>query len=106
VEDDVVFEVQTVVGVTVTLTRATWDDICQRKHREMSGRLAEVQMTVTNPEEIRRSTSNQLVHLFYRVQGSKRFICVVARSSGPNRAAVATAYLSTRVKPGEQVWPT
>lgn len=104
--DDVIFSVSSVLGGTVTLTGATWDDICRRKHRDMSGRLAEVQMTVERPDEIRRSRSNQLVYLYYRVEAARRFVCVVTRSSGSGHSTIATAYTTTRVKPGDLVWPT
>ena len=105
-DEDVIFRVESVLGVKVTLTKATWDDICHRKHRNMGGRLAEVQMAVSNPDEIRRSKSNDLACLYYRVQGSDRFIWVVTHATRPHGATVATAYTSTRVKPGELVWPT
>ena len=103
-DEEIVFEVETVLGVTVVLDAGTWAWISQRKHKDVSGMLAEVQLAVSNPDEIRRSRSNDIAYLYYRVQGARSFICVVTHATNDRQARVTTAYSSTRVKPGELVW--
>ncbi len=100
--EDPVFEVESVLGGTIVLQSFVWDDV--RKHPKLNGRLAEVQLTASDPDEVRRSKSRRNVFLFYRVEGVRKFVCVVVRSESSDRALVTTAYDADRVKEGELLW--
>ena len=73
------------------------------KHPEMSGRLAEVQLALAQPDEVRISRRDVNAYLFYRVIGTRRFICAVTQVGGGSGTLV-TAYETARVKQGVVVW--
>lgn len=103
-DEDVVFEVESVLGGTIVMRDVVWEDVRLRKHRDLNGRLADVQITVSDPDEVRRSTKRPNVFLFYRVHGVRQFVCVVVRSESSQRTYVTSAYDTTRVKEGEILW--
>ncbi len=68
----------------------------------MANRLAEVIETLTDPDEIRQSSKDENVLLFYR--GSRpRWQCVVTRRLGHD-GFVITAYPTDAVKSGAVIW--
>ena len=104
-DEDVVFEVESVLGGTIVLRQDVWDLVRFEKHPRMGGRLDDVRLTASNPDEVRRSNSVPDSYLFYRVDGIRRFVCVVVHSATRDVAYVATAYETVRVKQGELLWP-
>lgn len=62
------FEVETPLGFSVRVSRSYWQFIVTDKHPTMANLEAEVQATLRQPEEIRRSRSDADVYLFYREQ--------------------------------------
>jgi hypothetical protein len=103
--DDVLFEVETPIGMEVALYRDIWDHICLTKHLELRGRLADVQLALSNPDEVRRSRYDENVFLFYRVEGVRSYVCGVARRGDERHGTLVTAYLANRIKQGELLWP-
>jgi hypothetical protein len=102
--DDVLFEVETPIGFKVRLTAERWDTIRLEKHLEMRDRLADTQLTVEHPDEIRQSSYSSEDFLFYRVEGVRQFVCAIARREDGS-AFLVTAYTTRRVKRGELLWP-
>jgi hypothetical protein len=69
----------------------------------MSGRQRDIQETLENPGEIRRSRKDPNVYLFYRVKRPKRWLCaVVKRLEG--EGFLVMAYVTDAIKIGESVW--
>lgn len=68
----------------------------------LKGHEAEVKEALSDPQEIRRSSKDPDVYLFYR-GGEPRWICAVAKSEGLNGFLV-TAYPADKIKIGEVLW--
>jgi hypothetical protein len=98
----VLFEVLTPLGFSVRCTRAHWRFIVTYKHPVLAGREKEVEATLIDPNEIRRSRKDANVFLFYK-GGPPRWLCAVARRRD-NGGFVITAYPTDAIKAGEQVW--
>ena len=77
--DEILFAVTTPLGFTVRVTHRYWRLITTVKHPIMAGHEADVQATLSHPEEIRRSRSDENVLLFYRTQRAGRWVCAVTR---------------------------
>ena len=73
------------------------------KHPVMAGREADVQETLRDPDEIRRSRSDPQVLLFYKSERRARWVCAVARRTD-GTGFLITAYPTDAVKEGEQIW--
>ncbi len=93
-------------GRNVRLTQERIDHILD--HSEMSDMLEQIQLTLEQPEIVRRSKSDPAVELYYRffvrtVVGAK-WLCVVVKYVESD-AFVVTAYLTDRPKDGIDLWP-
>ncbi|HEY9618788.1 MAG TPA: hypothetical protein V6C78_00380 [Crinalium sp.] len=76
-------------------------------HSEMVGMEAQIADTLSNPQLVRRSRSDDSVALFYRlytqtVIGDK-WLCIVVKYL-PNDAFIVTAYFTDKPKQGEELW--
>ena len=78
---DLLFEVRAPLGFSVRVSRARWELIASMKHPVMSGQEAVVRLTLESPDEIRRSRSDGDVLLFYKPEGTRRWVCAVARQA-------------------------
>ena len=102
--DESLFEVDTPLGFSVRTTAAYWHIIVTLKHPVMRDRLADVEATLREPDEIRRSRVDPSVYLFYRADGARRWVCAVGRHQ--NEAGfLVTAYRTSAIKEGVRVWP-
>lgn len=97
------FEVNTPLGFLVRSTAEYWEFIVTIKHPVMQSRLADVQETLIRPDEIRLSKTDSQVYLFYREDGSKRWVCAVSRRLN-GEGFLITAYRTSAIKEGELVW--
>ena len=70
----------------------------------MAGRQGPVKATLETPEQIRQSRSDSDVLLFYRAEGTNRWVCAVAKR-GADQGFLITAYPTDAIKEGTQVWP-
>jgi hypothetical protein len=70
----------------------------------MAGREDVVKATLENPEQIRKSRSDATVLLFYRAEGSSRWVCAVAKRAA-DAGFLVTAYPTDAIKEGTQIWP-
>jgi hypothetical protein len=77
-DEPYLFEVMTPLGFTVRCTESYWLFVSTVKHKAMDGRLENVKQTLSDPIEIRQSTKDSDLLLFYRPD-DKRLVCVVAR---------------------------
>lgn len=75
---------------------------------EMKGLETSIEETLKSPETVMQSLSDPEARLYYRhyvgTAVGDKFLCVVVKQ-GQADAFVVTAYLTDRVKKGEQIWP-
>jgi hypothetical protein len=96
------FNVLTPLGFYVRCTKEWWEYVSTVKHPVLEGRLEDVIATLSAPLEVRQSTKDPAVFLFYRVETS-RFLCVVIRKEN-GEGFLITAYPTDSLKKGEIVW--
>jgi len=96
------FNVLTPLGVYVRCSKAWWEYVSTVKHPVLADRLDEAIATLSDPVEVRRSTKDPEVLLFYRVT-IPRFVCVVVRREN-EEGFLITAYPADSLKKGEVVW--
>jgi len=101
--EEIFFEVATPLNFRVRTTVSYWQMITTIKHPVMAGGEAEVVATLTMPDEVRVSKSDAAVYLFYRSDGLRRWVCAVARKEDSSGFLI-TAYRTSAIKEGEQVW--
>ena len=101
--DDLFFEVVTPLGFSVRVMLKYWELIVTIKHPVMLGREADVQNTLREPDEIRRSRNDPTVHLFYRRERPKRWTCAVAKRLDGDGFLI-TAFPTDAIKEGERIW--
>jgi len=100
---DVLFEANTPLGFRVRVTKDYWELIVTIKHPIMAGREDDVRDTLENPDEIRRSKSDENVYLFYKAEYEKRWICAVSKQTDETGFLITT-YPTDAIKEGMQVW--
>lgn len=102
--DDLLFETETPLGFCVRVTRERWELIVSVKHPVMAGREHLVREALANREEVRQSRSDATVHLFYKTEKAKRWVCAVAKRLDGDGFLI-TAYPTDAIKEGARVWP-
>lgn len=102
-EKDILFEAVTPLGFQVRVTKAYWELIVSIKHPVMAGREEDVKDALENPDEIRRSKSDENVYLFYKAEQEKRWICAVSKQTD-DTGFLITTYPTDAIKEGTQVW--
>jgi hypothetical protein len=102
-DKEVIFEATTPLGFRVRVTKAYWELIVRVKHPIMAGREEDVKDTLENPDEIRRSKSDENVYLFYKSESQKRWICAVSKQTD-DIGFLITTYPTDAIKEGVQVW--
>lgn len=67
-----------------------------------------IEIALSNPEVVRRSNTDSTVYLYYRYHEDTgvgdKWLCVVVKYLEDD-AFIITAYLTDKLKAGEQVWP-
>lgn len=99
---NIYFEVKSVLGKIIRTTGSHWELITKLKHPEIEGKDSEVKQCLSEPSEIRRSSEDRDVYLYY-FPYEKYYLCVVARHLNGN-GFIITAYITDRIKEGETVW--
>jgi len=102
--DDILFDIETPLGFRIRTTHSHWELITTIKHPVLRGRLQDVQSTLQSPDEIRLSRSDSQVYLFYRSDGTKRWVCAVAKRLN-GEGFLITAYRTSNIKEGDPLWP-
>lgn len=98
---DLLFEVNTPLGVKVRITNTYWDYLIKIKHPAMRGREEIVQEILLSPDEIRRSRADEDVYLYYKEIG--RLYCVVAKHLNAEGFLIS-AFPVDKLKEGERIW--
>ena len=97
------FAVRSRLGYAVRTTRGYWTLIATVKHPTLAGQEHLVIQTLIEPDQIRVSKIDPVVHLFYRkVEG--RYVCVVTKRVEPKSGFIMTAYVTDKIKEGHVVW--
>ncbi len=99
---EIYFEIKTTTGKIIRTTLSHWELITRVKHPEIEGKDAEVKQCLSNPVEIRKSSEDNDVYLYYYPLG-KYFICVVVRHLN-GEGFIITAYITDKIKEGKTVW--
>jgi hypothetical protein len=100
----IIFRASSPLGYTVALTRNRWREIVRFKHPAVRQYEDELKEVVVRPDVIRSSSRDPDVHLYYRQMISRKHLCVVVAPGELDERFVVTAYLTDRVKQGEELW--
>lgn len=103
-DHDILFDVETPLGFRVRTTIGHWDFITTVKHPVLRGREADIRATLASPSEVRLSKSDPTVYLFYRSDGTGRWVCAVTKWSN-EEGFLITAYRTGNIKEGRHLWP-
>jgi len=95
------FEIITPLNVKVRTTRQYWDYLTDIKPRVMKGKEKTVKEILSNPDEIRKSKTDEDVFLYYKK--IEKLYCVVVKHEG-EKGFLITAYPTDKIKEGEVIW--
>ncbi len=98
----ILFNVITPLGKRVRTTEKYWQEITTIKHPQILGMLREVELTLIDPDTIRKSKSDENVFLNYRAI-TKYILCVVVKHFNGD-GFVITAYVTGKEKEGTTIW--
>ena len=96
------FEILTPLGFTVRTTATYWQKIIV-KHPDIESLLGLVQEALQTPDEIRCSSRDPNVLLFYLTHRENRWVVAVARKLNGDGFLI-TAYQTDAIKEGETLW--
>lgn len=99
----ILLDVPTRLGFRVRVTAGRWDLVASIKHPVMRGREGDVQRVLEDPDEVRRSRTDESVFLFYRMERPGRWLCAVAKRENGGGFLI-TAYPTDAIKVGNRVW--
>lgn len=102
-DGDEYFKVKTPLSVTIRTTRDYWQRIVTTKHPSIAKYEEKVKEALKDPDEIRLSTQDPRVYLYYKNIG-KVSVCVVTDHVGRDDGYIITTYLTDRIKEGEQIY--
>lgn len=101
----VVFRVPSAIGKVVSLDESRWHHVLE--HPEMKKQLEAVKETIVNPDEIRESTHDSSVLLFYKLYKTtpvtKKYLLVVVKTQN-KEGFIVTAFFTDIMKKGGLVW--
>jgi len=86
----------------ISVTKDRWQLIVKTKHPELEDKKNEVQETLTNPDEIRLSKSDQSVYLYYKNYGKLSLVVVAKHPNG--EGFIITSYFTDKIKEGKQIF--
>ena len=98
-----IFTVATPLGYRVSLSRDRWRQITRFKHPRLSGHETDVRNCLRNPTCVRESAKDRDVHLFY-TESEGVLLCVVTAPAHDDERFVVTAYFTTNIKEGTELW--
>ena len=97
------FEIKTPLGFTVRTSASYWQRLMV-KHPDLEGLEGVVRQCLSTPDEIRRSSRDSEILLFYLARHATRWVVAVARRVNGDGFLI-TAYQIDAMKEGEKVWP-
>ena len=95
------FEVTCSRGKKIRTSDEYWKKIVTTKHPGMGKHEELVKQTLTSPLEVRRSSKDAAVHLYYR-KSNGYYCCVVAKHLNGD-GFVVTAYMTDAIRIGERI---
>ena len=98
-----IFAVTTPLGYRVSLSRDRWRQITRFKHPAVAGHEKDVRDCLRNPTCVRESAKDGDVHLFY-TEHKGILLCVVTAPAHDDDRFVVTAYFTTNMKEGLEIW--
>lgn len=98
-----IFTVTTPLGYRVNLSRDRWRQIIRFKHPALAGHEKEVRECLESPAIVRVSAKDIDVHLYYK-KCDEVFLCVVTAPADGDDHFVVSAYLTKKIKKGEELW--
>lgn len=96
------FEILTPLEFTVRTSESYWQRLIA-KHPDMADLENLVRQALADPDEIRRSSRDRDVLLFYLSRKQKRWVVAVARRLNGDGFLI-TAYQTDAIKEGESIW--
>ena len=96
------FEILTPLNFTVRTSEEYWQKLII-KHPDIADLEAEVRQALSSPDEIRCSSRDPDLLLFYLVLKEKRWVVAVARRLNGDGFLI-TAYQTDAIKEGETLW--
>ena len=96
------FEILTPLNFTVRTSEEYWQKLII-KHPDIADLEAEVRQALNSPDEIRCSSRDPDLLLFYLVLKEKRWVVAVARRLNGDGFLI-TAYQTDAIKEGETLW--
>jgi hypothetical protein len=96
------FEIATPLGFSVRTTESYWQKLII-KHPDMVDLEALMQQVLHSPDEVRQSSRDENILLFYRLRKPQRWVVAVARRLNGDGFLI-TAYQTDAIKEGVVVW--
>ena len=85
------------------VTRDRWREIVRHKHPALSDHEDDVRDCLRDPEVICASSQDEFVHLYYR-RIENKYVCAVIGGDDPAKRFLITAYFTTKIKQGTELW--
>lgn len=97
------FTIKTPLGYSIHTSKIYWQYIVEIKHPCMLGKENIVKEILSNPEEIRKSTTDTTVYLYYR--NADRLYCAAVKHDPTTRKGfLITTYPTDKIKEGVVIW--
>ena len=96
------FELLTPLGFTVRTSESYWQRLII-KHPDIENLKDLVQQALISPDQVRRSSRDPDVLLFYLARNEKRWVVAVVRRLNGNGFLITT-YQTDAIKEGEIIW--
>jgi len=98
-----IFTVQTPLGYRAFLERDRWRQIVRNKHPALAGHERAVRACLESPTVVRASFKDEEVHMYY-APAKNAHLCVVVAPADDEERFVVTAYFTTNIKKGKELW--
>ena len=102
-QERIAFDVLTPLGFRVHCTQAWWQYIATVKHPVLRGRMQDIIDTLEHPAEVRRSTRDPAVLLFYREMEPRFLVCVIRWDNGEGFLITENLQESPRFQPWDEL---
>ncbi len=99
--NDLLLNILTPLGFTVRTNRGYWQKIVS-KHPDIADRLDKIKSTLRTPIEVRTSSRDENILLFYGKKEKYWTVVVVRRLNG--EGFIITAYRTDAIKEGRRVY--
>lgn len=102
---EILFEITDIFGRKIRTTKDYWLKIKRLKHRELHYGITVVKKTLVNPDEVRRSVTDETI-LLYAKKVAKYDILIVAVKILNSDGFLVTVYQTKEYrKKGKILWP-